>query len=883
MITLGSNKYIESQNIRVFPCAYRGYYNSSATPATTLVFDPEARATTEANFTNTFHKISGNKESYVIAWVPDAAPEKVGFGTLKCVIGGYYFEIYNQQMSDFFYPDSGDPYYLCIKTESVSLGTSEPDETTARTTEVLGSFADTTTYLDVKNGEEEYVFTGLLVSTTAVGTAQLAPFTATPNDEGDFDYKLNPAKFPITNLLDVGSGSYSIRMIEDDTASGTNTTVASGDYSVALGLSTAATGKASTALGNNTEASAEGAFAAGNNTIASGKGAVALGNNTEASEDGAVALGKTTEASAANAVALGNTTTASGANSVALGSHTTASEANQVVIGQYNDYESDEAKNQAFIIANGTTTTKSNKFTVSYDGDVKALGALETKGNIKATGDSNNDLELGTSAEGSSGSIKVYGETEAETPVFSVENSGNTTIAGTTTISGNTSIAGFTHIRKETQSTNTNSGALKVAGGVGIIKNLNVGGATTIHGNVEIGKTGGAQPTTTLKGALITHGAATLNDTLTVAENKKTTLGGELAVSGATTINSALTVKGGITVTGNVNISSGGKATSEKTTDTDSDITLATKSYVDNAEATAKAYVDTGIANLAVTSSTAATTATGKYIQSITQQNGKIAANEFSFETTLSSSNNSNAPTSQAVSSFVTTAISTAVAEIWTADAKVKETATSTSKKSLQAIILDAIYPIGSIYMQYVSQDDKAPSYCPLMDTLPGSNWKLIEGGRFLRAVGAADEGPTVERGETGGSPDLQLLQHTHSYAGSATTVTGGVHQHMVAIKASRTGEDWWEGFEGNCGDKDRGWVIENTIKDQDDLDTRISKGDTKPWNNLQNAGITKCFGEHEHALPSISASDGLANGKNANLPPYIAVYMWRRVENNEE
>ena len=63
MIQIGNNKYIESQNIRVFPCAYRGYYDST----NPKVFDPEARATTEANFTNTFHKLSDNKENYVVA------------------------------------------------------------------------------------------------------------------------------------------------------------------------------------------------------------------------------------------------------------------------------------------------------------------------------------------------------------------------------------------------------------------------------------------------------------------------------------------------------------------------------------------------------------------------------------------------------------------------------------------------------------------------------------------------------------------------------------------------------------------------------------------------------------------------------------------------
>ena len=376
MITLKAKQYIESQDIRVFPCAYRGYYTDDKT----LVFDPEARATTEANFTNTFHKLSDNKESYVIAWVPDSATDINGTGTLKCVIGGYYFEIYNHRMSNFFYPDPKDasklkPYYLCIKTESISLGTSEPDSTNARTTEVLSSFAESTNYLDVKDDtQDKYAFTGLLVSKTAdangSATASLAPFIAILNNTGSYDYKLDQTKLPITNLLDVGSGNYSIRMVEDDTEQGTNTTTASGNYSVALGLKTAATGKASTALGNNTKASGKGAFAAGNNTNASGEGAAALGD----------------------------TTTASGINAVALGSNTKAETDNQVVIGAYNEKDD----NQAFIIANGTADdNRSNKFTVSKNGDVNALGALETKGSIKATGDSNNVLELGTSAAGS--------------------------------------------------------------------------------------------------------------------------------------------------------------------------------------------------------------------------------------------------------------------------------------------------------------------------------------------------------------------------------------------------------------------------------------------------------------------------------------------------
>jgi hypothetical protein len=65
---VNNNRYILSRNIEVFPCAYRGYYNEKSDGTiTTHVFDPEARSTTEANFTSTFHKLSNNKDSYVIA------------------------------------------------------------------------------------------------------------------------------------------------------------------------------------------------------------------------------------------------------------------------------------------------------------------------------------------------------------------------------------------------------------------------------------------------------------------------------------------------------------------------------------------------------------------------------------------------------------------------------------------------------------------------------------------------------------------------------------------------------------------------------------------------------------------------------------------------
>ena len=850
MITLGDKQYIESQKIRVFPCAYRGYYPADET----LVFDPEARATTEANFTNTFHKLSDNKESYVIAWVPNSATDIDGTGTLKCVIGGYYFEIYNHRMSNFFYQETDPedskpkpkPYYLCIKTESISLGTSKPDST--RTTKVLSSFAESTNYLDVKDTQGRYAFTGLLVSKTAdeSATASLAPFIATPKATEGYDYKIDPTKLSITNLLDVGSGNYSIRMIEDDTEQGSNTTIASGDYSVALGLKTEATGEASAALGNNTTASSRGAFAVGNNTNASGEGAAALGN----------------------------TTTASGANAVALGTNTKAEADNQVVIGAYNEKDD----NQAFIVANGTAdSNRSNKFTVSKNGDVKALGTLETNGNIKATGNSNNALELGTSAAGSSGSIRVYGTEEAKA-VFTVESTGKTTISGATTITEATTITGATTITNAAESNSTDTGALQVIGGVGIARNLNVGGKAEVADNLKVGGelSVAADKATTLGGSLTTKGTTILEDTLTT--NSSTTLKDTLNVKGFATLEASAKVIGTVTITE--------KATSTETTDDDTDTTLTTKSYVDAAKNAAVSHTDEEIKKLAVIAPNVAHDDTGNkgngaYIKTISQTNGKIKATKVKFATTFDTVDNSNAPTTSATDTHIKDVIS----NLWEGDL-VKNPNGTPDKVSLQTLILDAIYPIGSIYMQYVAPGSEwaLPETCPLATTLTGSEWELIKAGLFLRAASGMDYG------QEGGSADAVLLSHTHAILSTVKdtdphtlyTSTTEAHSHNITIKGTKPGGGVPTGVILNSGNKITGQI--NTA-------TKAEDDDTSEWVNTV---VCDAAGEHSHSINlndiSTASAGGyyddennwepsLQKGKGANLPPYLNVCMWKRIK----
>lgn len=952
MITIEGKKYIESQYIRVFPCAYRGYYNTGADE--TLVFDPEARATTEANFTSTFQKLSAKKESYVVSW--DATQQ-----ILKCVIGGYYFEIYNYSIEDFFYEEQDDkkPYYFCIQTSSIDLGTSDPDVSDVRTTKILSSFDTTNNYLDVKQGNS-YAFTGLQLSKEAVGTASLLPFTSkakfvkdvvasdatdadkaaqlqryyfdqsnnaikitsltelAPNDTQlytkEYTYELNKTQLTITSLLDVGQGSYSIRMIEDPTEQGTNSTFAEGDYSIALGKNTQAIGEASIALGANTEASALGAFAVGHDTKATAEGAVALGNTT-------VAGGK-------GAIAVGNNTSANYEGAVALGTSTTAGNAHQVVLGKNNKVDS----NQAFIIANGNKAEEetANKFTVSYAGDLKALGTLEVKDSIKVTGATTNSLELGTSV-GGAGSIKVYGN--GSTEVFTVADTGTTSIAGITTIT------------KDTQSSSPTSGALKVAGGVGINKNLNVGGNVEIKGSTILGSSA--------TDTLVVAGATTLNNGLTVKANKATTtvLETELSVDDDTVLKKDVTVYGNLTLaapqadedkpvtntlilgsssshvsgaleiygendskvftvdnTGKIaaanDLSVAGKVTSQTTASTDSNDTLVTKSYVDAIYNQTKSDLNARVQTLIPEMGADAEEGTGKYVQSVAQKDGKITTTEMSFAPQISSSNKVNAPTSAAVYQHISTEIS----NLWTME-KVKKDTDNNTKLSLQSLVLDAVYPVGSIYMQYLDADDAEPKVCPLQDTLPDSKWQLLEGGRFLMSVGATTWGDPIIRGQEGGYPNTTLISHSHKYTTTTeddkTPLTGGDHQHIVAFKAAKAGVDDWTGFEGNRGDEHAGYVIENTltkkmyediIKHDKTLDISEKKDNSK-LNQLANN--SDCFGSHTHYLPEIANYGGhyekdksdkwqftpiteentIQTGIGLNIPPYIAVYMWRRTK----
>jgi hypothetical protein len=195
----------------------------------------------------------------------------------------------------------------------------------------------------------------------------------------------------------IGSGCTA--SVTNAVATGYQTT-ASGDYSHAEGRGTTASGYASHAEGYqtitsgyyshaegyNTEASGQRSHAEGSQTEASGYGSHAEGFYTTASGDYSHAEGYYTAALGVFSHAEGNNTEASGNQSHAGGHYTVAQGYCQTAIGKYNIAQGTSTSciptDHAFIIGNGTSSTRSNALTVTWGGDLTAGKASFTSATI---------------------------------------------------------------------------------------------------------------------------------------------------------------------------------------------------------------------------------------------------------------------------------------------------------------------------------------------------------------------------------------------------------------------------------------------------------------------------------------------------------------------
>ena len=102
-------------------------------------------------------------------------------------------------------------------------------------------------------------------------------------------------------------------------AIGANADASLGDKSVAIGNSSIGTGQWSVAIGSVSDASGDSALALGYHSVASASKSVALGCDTEAREENSTAIGYFSKANGKNSMAIGYTSVAQEENTTAIG------------------------------------------------------------------------------------------------------------------------------------------------------------------------------------------------------------------------------------------------------------------------------------------------------------------------------------------------------------------------------------------------------------------------------------------------------------------------------------------------------------------------------------------------------------------------------------
>ena len=156
--------------------------------------------------------------------------------------------------------------------------------------------------------------------------------------------------------------------------------------------------------------------------------------------------------------------------------------------------------------------------------------------------------------------------------------------------------------------------------------------------------------------------------------------------------------------------------------------------------------------------------------------------------------------------------------------------------------IMSAVYPVGSLYLNATNATNPA--------TLLGfGTWTSFGAGRMPVGFNAAD--PLFDTaGETGGSKDATLVSHTHttSEAGAATgSISGGNGTGDFGVFNAATGV--------------------------------FSLSGAAP-NRPQGSGGIGSYTTENLSIPNhthTNSTEG-SSATNANLPPYITVYMWKRV-----
>ena len=234
------------------------------------------------------------------------------------------------------------------------------------------------------------------------------------------------------------------------------------------------------------------------------------------------------------------------------------------------------------------------------------------------------------------------------------------------------------------------------------------------------------------------------------------------------------------------------------------------------------------------------------------------------------------------------------------------------TSNSLVSDLLNRVYPVGSIYMSAVNVSPAS---------FLGGTWQAIEQGRMLMAAGSSWQAgttggaayhaltvaempahdhsatETAAGGHTHGASTGSAGAHSHSgstnnagnHYHTGTTSTSGAHHHGTWGENTREGETPFGYYDStnnhwgkNGGGMDRDNALFNTSTDGNHSHGFSTSwaGEHAHWLSISSAGAhthsvaIAAAGAHTHAITIGRTGSGAAF---SILPPYIAVYMWRR------
>ena len=202
--------------------------------------------------------------------------------------------------------------------------------------------------------------------------------------------------------------------------------------------------------------------------------------------------------------------------------------------------------------------------------------------------------------------------------------------------------------------------------------------------------------------------------------------------------------------------------------------------------------------------------------------------------------------------------------------------ANAPSIRAVKEDVFNLIYPVGSIYM---SVNNVSPA------TLFGGEWESLE-NRFL--VGA---GSGYSAGSKGGSDSADIththnMEHTHTMAHTHSMnhthpFNLPDHQHISSTGYDQNEFYWAQAYGSEVVDTQNAYVVKPSYQQLGKARLALTSGVYGAVGGNTGASSAGFTGDASTSTTSGSSAANTgesSKGSISTVPPYLAVYMWKRV-----